>query len=163
MGRKKYKTEEERKAAIKESQKKWREKNPNYMSEWRKNHPENVKSNWNRWANKIDWNDYMAKFMAKKRLTLIGRAEYLEINYKRLDKENNRGESTITAEWIVENVFSKPCHYCGETDWRKLGCDRINNTLPHTPENVVPCCGKCNVKKGTMKYDEFMRMIGKIV
>ena len=163
MGIRKYFTEEERKAASKESQKKWREEHPNYMSEWRKNHPENVKSNWNRWANKIDWNDYMAKFMAKKRLTLIGRAEYLETNYKRLDKESNRGESTITAEWIVENIFTQPCHYCGETDWKKLGCDRINNTLPHTPENVVPCCGKCNVKKGTIKYDEFMRMIGKIV
>lgn len=99
---------------------------------------------------------------AEYRSTPFGRAKYLELNYKRLDEEKNRGECTLTAEWIEENIFTSVCHYCGETDWHKLGCDRIDNTKPHTPENCVPCCKHCNDKKNITTYEEFMRMIGKV-
>lgn len=162
MGRKKYNTEEERKAAQREANKRFREEHPDYMVEWRKNNADKVKGYFKRWQEENDWNDYMAKYMAKRRLNKSGRAKYLELNYKRLDEENNRGECTLTEEWIVENIFTQPCHYCGETDWKLLGCDRIDNTKPHTPENVVPCCSYCNAKKHTTPYDEYMRMIGKI-
>lgn len=162
MGRKKYNTEEERKAAQREANKRFREEHPDYMVEWRKNNADKIKGYFKRWQEDNDWNDYMAKYMAKRRLNKNGRAKYLELNYKRLDEENNRGECTLTEEWIVENIFTQPCHYCGETDWRLLGADRIDNTKPHTPENVVPCCSYCNAKKHTTPYDEYMRMIGKI-
>lgn len=79
--------------------------------------------------------------------TPMGRANNLISAYKKNDKKYNRGECTLTAKWIVENIFSKPCYYCGETDWHKLGCDRINNNLPHTTDNVVSCCHRCNCKK----------------
>lgn len=88
--------------------------------------------------------------------TPIGRATYLLNAYKTRDKKYNRGECTLTAKWIVDNIFSKPCHYCGEPDWTKLGCDRIDNDKPHTPDNVVPCCYHCNCKKHTMEYNEFI-------
>ena len=66
-------------------------------------------------------------------------------NYKRNDKMYNRGECTITSQWIVENIFSQPCAHCGETDWNKLGCNRIDNSKPHTIDNVEPCCEECNL------------------
>lgn len=95
--------------------------------------------------------------------TKIGRASNLSTAYKQEDEKHNRGECTITKEWIVDNIFSgQKCVYCGETDWHKLGCDRIDNSLPHTPENVVCCCGECNVKKGkTKSFDEYIKMLGK--
>lgn len=74
------------------------------------------------------------------------RAMYLVQDYKRNDKEHNRGECTLTAKWIIDNIFTKHCVHCGESDWRKLGCNRINNDLPHIPDNVEPCCGDCNRK-----------------
>lgn len=158
MGRpRKYKTDEEAKAAKRAQNAEWRKNNPEYMSEWRKNNLEKFKENIKRWQDKNDWNSYMSKYMANRRLEPMGRAKYLELNYKRLDEENHRGECTLTAEWIVENIFTKPCHYCGETDWKKLGCDRIDNSLPHTPDNVVPCCGDCNAKRGRMTYDKFIK------
>lgn len=79
--------------------------------------------------------------------TPLGRAHNLLAAYRKSDKKYNRREGDLTAKWIVENIFTKKCQYCGETDWHKLGCDRIDNTLPHTKENVVPCCFKCNCKK----------------
>ena len=64
------------------------------------------------------------------------------------------------TEWIVEHIFTEPCHYCGKTDYHELGCDRIDNALPHTPDNVVPCCAECNKKRGTTPYDEFIKRMG---
>lgn len=89
--------------------------------------------------------------------TQNGRANYLLKHYRTNDKKYNRGECTLTIQWIVDNIFSQPCHYCGETDWKKLGCDRIDNNLPHTPDNVVPCCYSCNTKRHTKLYEDFIK------
>lgn len=93
------------------------------------------------------------------RLTQNGRALYLVDGYRQSDKNANRGECTLTAKWIVDNIFTSKCHWCGETDWNKLGCDRIDNSLPHTPDNVNPCCEDCNNKRGTKTYEEFLKLI----
>lgn len=93
------------------------------------------------------------------RQTPNGRAHHLVNKYKQSDKESNRGECTLTAQWVVDNIFTQPCHWCGETDWKKLGCDRIDNSLPHTPDNVLPCCDECNKKRGRKTYEEFMNAI----
>ena len=77
--------------------------------------------------------------------TPMGRASYLTASYISEDRKYNRGECTLTAKWIVNNIFSKPCVYCGETDWHKLGCNRLDNSKPHTEDNVEPCCGNCNL------------------
>lgn len=77
-------------------------------------------------------------------------------DYKRgMDVSNN-----IDYKWIMEHIFNgQTCFYCGESDWRKLGCDRINNKLPHTPDNIVCACGKCNTNRGN-KYsvEEYFNM-----
>lgn len=83
---------------------------------------------------------------AKYKSTLKGRANNLLYGYRREDKKYNRGNCTLTADWIVNNIFTQPCVHCGETDWRKLGCNRLDNSLPHIPENVESCCFSCNYK-----------------
>lgn len=80
----------------------------------------------------------------KYRKTPIGKAFTLLDSYNRNDKKYNRGKGDLTAKWIVENIFSKPCTHCGETDWTKIGCNRLDNSKPHTKDNVEPCCKKCN-------------------
>lgn len=103
--RKKYFTEEERKAALKAQKKKWRN-------------------------------------------TPYGRATYLLTDYKNMDKLNGFGNDScnLTAKWIVENIFTKSCVHCGRTGWDVLGCNRIDNSKPHTKDNVEPCCMECNVE-----------------
>ena len=89
-----------------------------------------------------------------------GRASSLVSGYRRADKNANRGECTLTAQWIIDNIFSgQKCIFCGESDWEKLGCDRIDNSLPHTPNNVNPCCDECNKKRGKKEFEEFLLMI----
>lgn len=152
MGRKKkYNTEEERKLALSNYHKQWRIDNPDYYKKYYQK---------NKVGLKLYMKEYMKKYIAKYRETPVGRANYLVDNYQRKDIEYDRGECTLTADWVLENILSKTCHYCGETDWKKLGCDRIDNNLPHTPDNVVPCCYHCNCKKGTTSYKEYIKMLG---
>ena len=143
MGRpNKYFTEEERKAAHRErsrrSYQKHKEKKAVYGKQYRQDNKEKINER------KKQYNK-----------TPMGRAIYLLAAYKQNDKKYKRGECTLTAEWIMENIFPKPCHWCGETGWEIMGCDRIDNELPHTPDNVNPCCKPCNDKRGTMTYDEY--------
>lgn len=91
--------------------------------------------------------------------TPMGRALNLIGSYKYEDKKHNRGECTLTAKWIIDNIFTQPCHWCNKTDWRKIGCDRIDNDKPHTPDNVNPCCEECNKKRGRKTYEEFLLII----
>lgn len=89
----------------------------------------------------------------------IGRAYNLLGAYRQEDKKNERGECTLEAQWIVDNIFSQPCYYCGETDWRVLGCDRIDNSKPHSPDNVVCSCKRCNEKRGTTPFAVFVQRL----
>ena len=72
------------------------------------------------------------------------RAVYLLSNYKRNDKRHNRGEGDLTSQWIIENIFTKPCVHCGKEGWQIIGCNRLDNSKPHTMDNVEPCCMDCN-------------------
>lgn len=160
MERKTYKTEEERIAARRERQRRWRRNHPEYDSNRYQNNKEyfsKYHENWRK-ENKEELSERRAEYES----TPEARALHLARNYKTHDLKANRGECTITGEWIIKNIFTSPCRYCGESDWRKLGCDRIDNSLPHTPDNVVCCCGDCNLKRNRTPYDEFIKRIGKI-
>lgn len=86
-----------------------------------------------------------------------GRALYLVCGYRASDIKHNRGECTLNADWIINNIFNSQCIYCGETDWKKLGCDRIDNTKAHTEDNVVPCCKHCNDLRQKQPFEEFYK------
>lgn len=78
--------------------------------------------------------------------TPIKRAYHLLGTYNQNDKKYNRGQGDLTPEWIVENIFTKPCAHCGTTGWNVIGCNRLDNSKPHTMDNVEPCCYNCNKK-----------------
>lgn len=88
--------------------------------------------------------------------TKMGRAIYLYHNYCRHDEDKQRGKCTLTPEWIVENIFTSKCRYCGKDDWTELGCDRIDNLKPHTPDNVVCCCTDCNKRRNITEFEKFI-------
>lgn len=96
--------------------------------------------------NKIRRREYVRKYQQSK----MGRAVVMVRNQKREDRKYGRGEVDYDAKWVVENIFNKPCAHCGETDWHKLGCNRIDNSKAHTKDNVEPCCFECNQKLNGM-------------
>jgi 5-methylcytosine-specific restriction endonuclease McrA len=75
------------------------------------------------------------------------------------------------------------CHYCGEQPsnkcntinkkscsknwydqgwWQYNGLDRVDSTLNHSLDNVVPSCWRCNKAKGIMGTTEFMNWIHQV-
>lgn len=136
---KKYKREN------KEHFKAYREVNKEHISDYckqyRKEHIENFR-----------------EYDKKRVSTEKGRAKNILGIYRKSDNTNNRGECTISRDWIVENIFTSKCIYCGDSNWRHLGCDRIDNDKPHTPENVVCACGICNCERQCrkMSVEEFV-------
>lgn len=133
----------------KEYQKQYRQSHKEYFKQWRKDNSEYIKE-----YNK-QWRNDNLEYEKNRNQNPMRRAYKLVHNYCRKDEKYNRGECTLTPHWIVDNIFTKSCIYCGETDWRKLGCDRIDNEKPHTLDNVVPCCKACNDKRGSKDYNEF--------
>lgn len=89
---------------------------------------------------------YDKEYKRQHRKTPMGRASCLLGRYNQNDKKKNRGKGDLTAKWIVENIFTKPCAHCGKEGWEVIGCNRLDNSLPHTMDNVEPCCKECNCK-----------------
>lgn len=136
MGRpRKYFTEEERKAAYREYMKRYTEKNRERLNEYQRYYYERNKDE-----------KHFQRMRNKSMDTQNAKAAKMYYSYRRSDREHNRGEGDLTKKWIIENILSKPCAHCGETDWHKIGCNRLDNSKPHTMDNVEPCCWECNNK-----------------
>lgn len=74
------------------------------------------------------------------------RATNLINSYKTSDNKCGRGECTLTSKELIQ-LWEQGCNWCGEKDWRKLGADRIDNNKPHTLDNCVCACWKCNTER----------------
>lgn len=93
----------------------------------------------------------------------VKRSKMLIASYRYRDKKRFNKEIDLDVDWFIDNIFNSKCIYCGESNWRELGCDRIDNDKPHTKDNVVCCCSTCNRMRGDdFTIDEFLR-IGKLI
>lgn len=153
MSRKRIYTEEQ-KEKNNERAKQWYRDNPEKVKErvkkWEKDNPEKVKeySKKYRENNREKRKESVAKNYRKTKETnpIKHRAKILLDNYRHQDKIHNRGKGDLTVDWVIEQI-QKGCTYkdqCGTTDWRKIGLNRKDNSLPHTKANCEPCCKKCN-------------------
>lgn len=73
----------------------------------------------------------------------------------------------------VAFLTSQNCYYCGRSPSHSMdekrhngsyiynGLDRVDNTGGYTIENVVPCCGTCNIAKRATSLNEFRDWIAK--
>jgi hypothetical protein len=83
-----------------------------------------------------------------------------------------RGLTWELERELVKTLVDQPCHYCGvlRAGFRKKrnisirynGLDRVDSSRGYEPDNVVPCCGDCNMAKRTRSYDEFIEWTGRI-
>ena len=94
---------------------------------------------------------------------MSSRAKSMCSTYKSLDR--NKGfdvSNNIEYQYMLE-LWKNGCVYCGETDWHKLGCDRVDNSKPHSVDNVVCSCKDCNwIRNANFSFEE-MLMIGEAI
>ena len=86
----------------------------------------------------------------------------------------DRGIEFLLSRDEVDAILRLPCHYCGVVGgnlkrskncpegFRYNGIDRIDSAQPYTPSNVAPCCGVCNIAKGTRSRDDFLSWADRI-
>jgi len=150
---KKYR--EENKELIKSRKKEYREKNKDAITEknrqWYNDNKDRIL------ASRKDYYKANKETIAvKKKESRKQRASCLLSAYKYDDIKHGREGFNLTQQFILEHIFNHSCIYCGETDWHKLGCDRIDNTKGHTTDNVVCSCWDCNNKRRTIPFQEFL-------
>ena len=83
--------------------------------------------------------------------TIVGRAYYLRNAYIEEDRKQGRigkdlPKNYVTLSDVVHLITKKCAHFdkCGSYGWRKIGLNRLDNSKPHTIDNIEPCCMKCN-------------------
>jgi len=72
-----------------------------------------------------------------------------------------RGYDFVLNFEDFEIIVDNKCYYCGE-DEKRIGIDRVDNTLGYYKDNCVACCKTCNMMKKTMTVEEFLVHIKKI-
>lgn len=78
---------------------------------------------------------------------------------------------TITLDDYLKTII-EPCYYCGEKPSQEdiicgkkflhNGIDRINNSRGYEKDNIVSCCTRCNMAKGSLTKEEFLNLAEKI-
>ena len=107
-------------------------------------------------------NSKKVKDISDQTVNIRAKASKMISSYKIKDKSNNfENKCDIDIDWMINNILTKPCHYCGDT--YRIGCDRIDNSKGHTKENVVPCCIECNTARNNYFTYEEMRRLGKTI
>ena len=124
---------------------KYKEKRNAYCREYHKKHREERLA-------------YHKDFMKDYLNTKEGLAKKRIYDYNREDRLHDRGKGDLTPDWFVEVILGSSCIYCGDSDWRHLGADRIDNSLPHLKSNCICSCGVCNVERQckSMSVSEFV-------
>ena len=57
-------------------------------------------------------------------------------------------------------ISNTVCYYCGDN--YNLGIDRIDSNIGYERENIVPCCGTCNIMKREMDLEKFINKCSQI-
>lgn len=97
-------------------------------------------------ANYLKNKEKQKKYLKEYYKTPKWRSIYLVMSYRQMDKKHNRGEGDLTPKWVYDNILFKSCVHCGISGWKIIGCNRLDNSKPHTMDNVEPCCKECNDK-----------------
>lgn len=112
---------------------------PNSPGEWYLVRTARCKPCHNRWATRRPRNDRVLRTYR---------------NLRKVDRRKGR-ENTLSMEYIA-HILQMPCTYCGSVD--RPTVDRIDNKAGHTPENVVPCCSRCNAIRRDMPIEAWREL-----
>lgn len=88
-----------------------------------------------------------------------------------------RGLTFDLTDEELDDLWSKPCHYCGTPPSNRMRClnsagkeeefvysglDRVDSSVGYCMSNVVPCCKICNRAKGDLTLEEFYEWIKRL-
>ena len=101
-----------------------------------------------------------------------GVINHIILQYKRHAKDRSI-DFDLSYE-TVDRLVRGSCYYCGvvggnlkktknlKEGFRHNGIDRVDSSKNYTEDNVVSCCGLCNIAKRDMSADEFIGLAKRI-
>lgn len=90
-------------------------------------------------------------------------AEWPNCECPKCERHRVHQENRISSGFLVNGPkVIGACHYCGGVATTR------DHVIPKSKGgsgagNIVPACGPCNRRKGSMDYREFMKLIGNSV
>jgi len=86
--------------------------------------------------------------------------KYKYIRYKEGAEKRNLSFDLSEREFY-DFISDTNCYYCGSE--YNLGIDRLDSNIGYEQENIVPCCGTCNIMKREMSLEKFINKCKDIV
>jgi DNA-directed RNA polymerase subunit RPC12/RpoP len=108
---------------------------------------------------------YWKQYNAEKYSTIEGYARVIRKDNLRADRKQGRiaaNEDPLPSIEQYIELLQKLDFYDGKQyHWSEMGLDRIDNSKPHTLDNVVPCTTEHNVQRQKMSFEEFCELMQK--
>ena len=141
--------------------KQWRADNLEYMKQynkqWRAEHAEARKQYMKQWyaEHRAEWIEKMKQYYS----TIEGYANMIRYGNLREDRMYGRisadEDPLPSVEQYIELLQQRDYYDGKQYHWSEMGLDRIDNSKPHTLDNVVPCTTEHNRQRGRKSFEDF--------
>lgn len=136
------------KSCKKQHNKQYRAEHAEYFKQWRADNAEHKK-----------------QYNKQYRATIEGYARQIRINNLYEDRKYCRcgkdEDPLPTIEQYIELLQQRDYYDGKQYHWTEMGIDRIDNSKPHTIDNVIPCSTAHNRQRGRRSFEEFCELIQK--
>lgn len=106
-----------------------------------------------------------AAYDAERRATLDGHAYTIRQGNLKEDRKRGRcgkdEDPLPSLDYYIWALQQRDFYDGNQYHWSEMGLDRIDNSKPHTIDNVVPCSAKNNRRRQKMPFEEFCELIRK--
>ena len=134
-----------------------------YQNQYNSEHAEEIKQY--RAEHKEEIAEYFKQYKAEQYATLEGYAYYVRQNNLKADRKYGRcGEDEdplAPLEYYIWGIQQRDFYDGKQYHWSEMGFDRIDNSKPHTIDNIVPCSTKNNRRRQKMPFEEFCELMRK--
>lgn len=119
----------------------------NRATEWGKDNPEKFKENQAKQELRPEVKERRKKFYEDTKSET-----WRKFSVLRSKAKTNKQDFEITKEDYERFTRNNACFYCsGPLPKVGYGIDRLNNLIGYVFANCVPCCERCNEKKGSLE------------
>ena len=95
--------------------------------------------------------------------TLEGYARQIRYHNLQADRKYGRcgkdEDPLAPLEYYVWGIQQRDFYDGKQYHWSEMGFDRIDNSKPHTIDNIVPCSTKNNIRRQKMPFEEFCELM----
>ena len=148
-----YKNKEDEVKYRKKYYRKNREKKRRFSSFWYASHPKEAK-------------EASRRYYLKNKTAILRRQKVKDATpkyrfYRLRSSSAQRGLLVGITFDEFQKIINSACSYCGDKD-KRIGIDRVDNSLGYLKDNCVSCCKTCNFMKLSQTKEDFLDQVFKI-